>query len=162
GPAGAEVRLPHRALPGLREGRPGGAEGHPRPRVAPGLSGRRAALGAWDPEPDEGSPRRAGVHLQRSSVPLRDAGAEREPEPAPARFGGDARLEHPRAFLRRDARTRVLHLEYGSVSLGPGTDRHLASGGHGFLGVPEEVVQQLRELIPVGLDRQRWTRLPAE
>ena len=121
-----------------------------RPRGASGGELRRARSAVWlagQPDGEADSFARSGLDLDRASVLLDDAVADRKAEAGPLAdgLGGEERVEDPLADRRLDAAAGVgdLDPDSGRLGLGPVRIVTVPSGVAGVDGVHEQVDDDL-------------------
>ena len=93
------------------------------------------------------------LHLDRAAVGLDDLAGRRQSQAAPRRPGRKEGVEDPGANLLGHSHAGVDHVEHDPGPVAPGRQDQLAAGGHGVLGVQDQVQEGLLE--QVGIDPGR-------
>src|SRR5712671_2112899 len=87
---------------------------------------------------------------------------DRQPKPQAARFRGIERLEHSLKSRRREARTRIPHLDRHAIRFVTAADEQFpllfADVAHRFDGIDDQVEQYLLQLDPISLNARQALR----
>src|ERR1019366_8137181 len=132
----------------------------------PGAGGRGARIGVRQREREGAALAQVTLEREIPAEQTREVARDREPEPgaaeAPVRgaVGLAEGLEDRLVLLRRDPDPGVAHGELDAVADAANRERDLAGLGE-LEGVREQVLQDLLEPLPIGLDRGRRRGLDA-
>src|SRR5258706_14143999 len=113
-------------------------------------------------EAKDSATRHIRARPQSAAVRFDDRTADRQAHPQTVRFRGVERLEHALESLRREAWTRISHLDCHAIRFVTGADEQFpllfADVAHRFDGIDDQVKQYLLQLDTISLDTRQTLR----